>query len=104
MLQAGRSLVRVLDEVDFFDLRNPSSHTVALRVTQPITEMTTRTFPGGKGGRRVRLTTMPLSVSRMSENVGASTSHSSKGLHCLYGDSLAYLFKLGFESEFELCN
>jgi hypothetical protein len=48
MLQAGRSLVRVLDEVDFFNLPNSSSHTMALGLTQPLTEMSTRNFPGGK--------------------------------------------------------
>jgi hypothetical protein len=33
----------------FFDLSNPSSRTVALRSTQPLTEMGTRDLPGGKG-------------------------------------------------------
>jgi hypothetical protein len=28
---------------------NPSSHTMALESTQPLTEMTTRDIPGGKG-------------------------------------------------------
>jgi hypothetical protein len=48
MLQAGRLLVRVLDVVDFFNLPNPSSHTMALGSTQPLTKMSTRNFPGGK--------------------------------------------------------
>jgi hypothetical protein len=48
MLQAGRSPVRAPDEVDFFDLPNPSSRTMALGSTQPLTEMSTRNFPGGK--------------------------------------------------------
>jgi hypothetical protein len=48
MLQAGRSLVRVPDEVDFFDLPNPSSRTMTLGSTQPLTEMSTRNLPGGK--------------------------------------------------------
>jgi hypothetical protein len=51
---------------------------MALGSTQPLTEMSTRKFPGGKGCRRVGLTTLPPSVSRMSENVGASTSQSPK--------------------------
>jgi hypothetical protein len=32
----------------FFNLPNPSSRTVALASTQPLTEMNTRNFPGGK--------------------------------------------------------
>jgi hypothetical protein len=48
MLQAGRSPVRVSDEVDFFNLPNPSSRTMALGSTQPLTEMSTRNLPGGK--------------------------------------------------------
>jgi hypothetical protein len=39
---------------------------------------------GVKGGRRVGLTTLPPSMSRMSrDNVGASTSHNPMGLHGL---------------------
>jgi hypothetical protein len=37
------------DEVEFFNLPNPSSRTVALGSTQPLTEMSTRNIPGGKG-------------------------------------------------------
>jgi hypothetical protein len=48
MLQAGRSPVRVPDEVDFFSLSNSSSRTMALGLTQPLTEMSTRNIPGGK--------------------------------------------------------
>jgi hypothetical protein len=48
MLQAGRSPVRILGEVNFFKLPNPSSRTMALGSTQPLTEMSTRNLPGGK--------------------------------------------------------
>jgi hypothetical protein len=48
MLQAGRSSVRVPDEVDFFNLPHSSSRTMALGSTQPLTEMSTSNFPGGK--------------------------------------------------------
>jgi hypothetical protein len=46
---AGSSPVQVPDEVYFFfNLPNPSSRTMALGSTQPLTEMSTRNFPGGK--------------------------------------------------------
>jgi hypothetical protein len=50
MLQAGRSRVRYLmRSLDFSNLRNPSSRTMALRSTQPLTEMCTRNFSRDKG-------------------------------------------------------
>jgi hypothetical protein len=48
MLQAGRSPVGVPNEVDFFNLPNSSSRTMALGSTQPLTEISTRNLPGGK--------------------------------------------------------
>jgi hypothetical protein len=48
MLQAGRSTVRVRDEVDVFNLPNPSSRIMALGSTEPLTKMSTRNLPGGK--------------------------------------------------------
>jgi hypothetical protein len=33
----------------FFNLPNPSSRNLALASTQPLTEMSTRNLPGGKG-------------------------------------------------------
>jgi hypothetical protein len=48
MLQAERSPVQVPDEVDFFNLPNPSNRTMVLGLTQPLTEMSTRNLPGGK--------------------------------------------------------
>jgi hypothetical protein len=45
IVQAGL----IPDEViGFFNWPNPSSCTMALRSTQPLTEMSTRNFPGGK--------------------------------------------------------
>jgi hypothetical protein len=39
-----------LDEMaSFFSLPNPSSHTMALGLTQPLTEMSARNLPRGKG-------------------------------------------------------
>jgi hypothetical protein len=47
MLEAGWSAGSSPDEVDFFNLHNPSSRTVALGSTQPLTEMSTRHIPVG---------------------------------------------------------
>jgi hypothetical protein len=67
MLQAGRSLVRFPMRWIFFNWPNPSSRTMALGSTQTLTETSTRNHPGGvKSGRRLRLTTLPPSVSRLS--------------------------------------
>jgi hypothetical protein len=52
MLQAGKSPVRVPDEV--YNLHNSSSRTMALGSTQPLTEMKTRNLPGGKKRRSRR--------------------------------------------------
>jgi hypothetical protein len=49
MLQTGRSPVRVPDEVDFFNLPNPSSRTMALGSTHPLTEMSNRNLLKVKG-------------------------------------------------------
>jgi hypothetical protein len=40
--------VRILDEVDFFNLSNPLRRTIALQSTQPLIKMTTRNLPWGK--------------------------------------------------------
>jgi hypothetical protein len=52
MIQAGMSRVRFpMRSLDFsFDL-NPSSRTMILGSTQPLTEMSTRNLPGEWGGR-----------------------------------------------------
>jgi hypothetical protein len=49
MLQAGRSPVRIPDNVHFFNLPNRSSRTMALGSTQSLIEMSTRNLRGGKG-------------------------------------------------------
>jgi hypothetical protein len=49
MLQAGRSRVRVPMRWIFINLPNPSSGIMSLGSTQPLTEISTRNLPGGKG-------------------------------------------------------
>jgi hypothetical protein len=39
----------IRDVIGFFNLPNPSSSTIALGSTQPLTEMSTRNLPGSKG-------------------------------------------------------
>jgi hypothetical protein len=65
MVQAGRSRVRIpMRYLDFFNLPNPSSRTMALGSTQPLNEYQESSW-GVKGGRRFTLTSPP-SVSRLS--------------------------------------
>jgi hypothetical protein len=86
LLQAGRSPVRVQDEVIFFNLPNPSSHTMALGSIQPLTELSTRNLPGGKN-RPARRADNLAAICVPTENVGASTSRDPKGFHGLYRDN-----------------
>jgi hypothetical protein len=49
MLQSRKVVGSILDVITFFNLSNPSSRTMALVSTQPLTGMSTRNLPGGKG-------------------------------------------------------
>jgi hypothetical protein len=88
MLLAGRSRVHFTMRSSDFSVDNPSSYTVALMSTQPLTEITTKTLPGVKGSWRKRLTSSPSSVSWLSGNVVALTSHNPVGLYNLLQEKL----------------
>jgi hypothetical protein len=60
-------LIYIFYRADIFNLPNPSSRSMALISTQPLTEMNTRNLPGVKSGQRVGLTTLPPSVSQISK-------------------------------------
>jgi hypothetical protein len=86
MLQTGRSRGRVPMWWIFSNLPNPSGLTVALGSIQPLTEMCTRNplkKLAVKGGWRVGLTSLLLSVAVCLSNVEASTSCNPRGLHGL---------------------
>jgi hypothetical protein len=73
------------DEViGFFNLPNPSSRTMTLGSTQPLTEMSTRNLLGGRGwpARKADNFTATCELIFL-ENMGASTSHNPMGLHGL---------------------
>jgi hypothetical protein len=65
---------------------------MALDSSQPLTEMSTRNLPGGKGRPARKADNLTPSVSRLSrENIGASTSHNPVGLQGLL-QGYIYLF------------
>jgi hypothetical protein len=66
---------------------------MALESTQPLTEMSAKNLPEGKGRPARRADNLAPSVRRISENVGASTSRNPKGLHGLYGDNFTFILR-----------
>jgi hypothetical protein len=77
----SRKVVRSIPDgvTGFFNVPNPSSRTMAMGSTQPLTEMSTRNLPGSKR----RPARKADDLTDCLENVGASTSHNSMGLHSL---------------------
>ena len=53
--------------VGIFHLHNSSGRTLALGLTQPLTEMSTRNISWGKGGQCIGLTTLPSSCAECLE-------------------------------------
>jgi hypothetical protein len=67
------------DVIGFFNWPNPSSHTMALGSTQPLTEMSTRILPGGKGW-----------LAREAENL--TTMWDPRHFTAFYMDSFTFFF------------
>jgi hypothetical protein len=84
MLQPWRIAGSIPNEViKFLNWPNPSSRTMALRSTQPLTEMSTRNLSGGKG-RTARKADILIAVwTDCLQNMGTSKSHNPMGLHGL---------------------
>jgi hypothetical protein len=75
----------------FFNSPNPSSHHYGPGVYSASNRNEYQDSSWGvKGGGSIRLTTSLPSLNRMSGNIRASTSHSSKGLRGLYRDSFTF--------------
>jgi hypothetical protein len=85
MLQARKDVGSIPDEVTgFFNWFNPCSRTMALGSTRPLTELSTRNFPGGEGRPAPKGLQPHCNLwADCLENVGASTSHNHMGLHGL---------------------
>jgi hypothetical protein len=80
--------------VDFFifSLLNPSSRTMAMGSTQPLTEISTRNFPGGKGRLASKADdfTAICELSRKYENLDVSQPYVWAFTAC-YRDSFTFL-------------
>ena len=64
---------------------------MALGSTQPLTEMTTRNISWGKGGRCVRLTTLPPSCAVVMKSGNLNFLEPSGPLHACNGTALPFL-------------
>jgi len=89
----------------FIDIKS-SDRTMALGSTQSLTEMSTGAFSGGKGGRCVKLTILPLSRAVVMKFGNRNFLEPSRPLQTLNGTIYIYLFALNEKKEFrnELSN
>jgi hypothetical protein len=69
---------------------------MALGSTQPLVKMSTRNFPGGKGGRCVRLTTSPSSHAECHEIWGPKPTGSLWATPGLLRDSFTFTYPSKF--------
>jgi hypothetical protein len=100
MPQVGRSPFRIPDEVDFFNLPNISTRTMALGSTQPLTELNTRHILEGKKRPARRADNL---AAICEPNVWeASNSRNRKDLSSLYRDTFTVFFTLCY-SQHQFC-
>jgi hypothetical protein len=69
--QEGEESSILVDITGIFNRPNTCSRTMAFGWTQPLTEMRTSSLLGGKVCRRVRMTTSPLTTSRLPRKCGS---------------------------------
>ena len=74
--------------IGIFQRNNPSGRTMALGSIQPLTEMSTRCISWDKGGRCVRLTTLPLSCALVMKSGNLNFLESSGPLQASNGTAL----------------
>ena len=67
---------------------------MALGLTQPLTEIVPGAFPGGKGGRSVRLTTLPPFCAVVMKSGNLNFLEPSGPLHACNGIALPFTFLL----------
>ena len=65
---------------------------MTLEWTQPLTEVSNGAFPGGKGGRCVRLTTLPLSCAVVTKSGNLKFLEPSGPLEACNGIDLSFYY------------
>jgi hypothetical protein len=80
--------------IGIFQLYDPSGRTMALGSTQPLTEMSTRCISWSKGGRCVRLTTLPSSLAVVMKSGNLNFLEPSGPLQACNGTALLLLLNI----------
>jgi hypothetical protein len=102
IIKAGRSWLRFPISLHFSIFVNFPASIWSLRRLSLYHNLVRIFFVGVKGGLCVRLANSPPSVSRLSRQVGASTSHIPIGIHELLPER-AYIYRLLNCQYFRLC-
>jgi len=90
--------------IGIFHWHNPSGRTVALGLTQPLTEMSTRNISwGGRGDRCIRLTTLPPSCADYLEIWEPQTPAPLWGCPDLYRDCFTFFTNYPISFNFVSC-